>query len=147
MDEVTRVNQVLYNLFTTDATLAAQITAWHEGKVPQGAKWVALDGHTLLRRGIYRFSTGAAIRRMRRQRIGMHLVYQLKLYQQAGSVVGLQAAADRLSTLVDGASLPWAAGQALKCAVTQPLQGADLVAGVDYSFLGYEIRLWALPTT
>lgn len=146
MDEVTRVNQLLYDVLTGDATLAAQVTAWHEERVPQGAKWTALDG-TLLRRGVYRFHTGVALRRMRRHRIGMELWYHLKLYQRAGSVVGFQAALDRLSTLVDGASLAWASGQALKCAITQPLKGTDTVAGVDYSWIGYEVRLWALPTT
>lgn len=147
MDEVTRINAVLYALLTGDATLAALVAAWHRQVVPQTAKWVAADNTTLLTRGVYRFHTGSALRRMRRQRIGMALWYHVKLYQRAGSVVGVQAALDRISTLLDGANLPWAAGQSIKCAITQPLEGTDTVAGVDYSWIGYEVRLWALPTT
>jgi hypothetical protein len=146
MDEVTRVNALWAALLPGDAPLAARVDAWHEGRVPQSAKWVDVTGTTLLIHGVYRVQTGQALRRMRRGRIGMALWYHLKLYQRSPTAAGLQAALDALSALVDGASLPWDSGQALKVAVTQPIFGTDTIAGVDYQFSGYEVKLWALPT-
>jgi hypothetical protein len=144
---VVLTNAAIYSRVTTDGPLAALVAAWHRGKVPETAKWLAPDGHTLLIRGVYRFYLSTSIRRVRRTRIGAALTYQLKLYQRADSVTGLDAAATRLATLFDGVRLPTASGTILKCVLTADLDGTDTVAGVDYSYLGYELRLWALPTT
>lgn len=140
-------NAALYSRLSGDAPLAALVTAWHRGKVPETAKWEAANGTTLLTRGVYRFYTGASIRRMRKTRIGSVLTYRLQLYQKSGSITGLDSAAARLATLVDGVTLTGTGGAALKCVITQDLEGTDTVAGVDYSYLGYEVQLWALPIT
>jgi hypothetical protein len=147
MDEVTRATAALLTLLRGDTTLATAIKAWSERTVPQTAKWVDTNGTTLLKYGVVRWATGQAIRRVRRTRIGMVLWFHLKVYQRTPTIADMQTALDRISALVDGQTLPWTGGQVLKMAVTQPLGGTDTVAGVDYAWQGYEVKLWATAST
>lgn len=133
MIETLRVDQWLYERLSGDTTLSnlvgGRIYAY---LAPQDATLPFV---------LYSHQAGHDVRGVGPARIMTSLVYQVKAVGQGGSFGPLKAIADRLDTLLQGASGSVVDGTVLMCVREQPIEYVEIEDGVQYRHLG---GLWRI---
>lgn len=129
MIELARVHQWLRTLLTADATLTGLVSTRIYGDLaPQGVTLPFV---------VYNWQGGNDVRGLGTARIMVNGLYQVKVIDRALSgMTNTVAIADRLDTLLQGASGSVIDGAVLACVREQPLAYVETEAGEHYRHLG-----------
>lgn len=133
MIETLRVDQWLYERLSGDTTLSNLVGGRiYSYLAPQDA---------VLPFVLFSHQAGHDVRGVGPARIMTSLVYQVKAVGQGHSFGPLKAIADRLDTLLQGASGSVVDGTVLMCVREQPVEYVETDDGVQYRHLG---GLWRI---
>lgn len=137
--ELFRIEQWLVEVLAGDAVLTA-LLAKHPDTGQCVYEYVAPKG-ALYPFVLYSHQGSHDVRGVGPGRIMVSAVYQVKVVGQGASMAALTAAADRLDTLLQGASGAVVDGAVLMCVRESPLAYAEVDSGVQYRHLG---GLWRI---
>lgn len=138
MIETTRIDEWLYTLLSADTELNAVVDDRVYGYVaPQGAAMPFV---------LFAYQGGRDVRGVGPSRIMASALYQVKVVGEGASFSGLEAIADRLDALLQGASGSVTDGAVLMCVREQPIVYVEVDNGVQYRHLGGLWRIIAQAT-
>ncbi|HXF08991.1 MAG TPA: DUF3168 domain-containing protein [Candidatus Acidoferrales bacterium] len=128
MIESVRVDQWLYGLLSGDATLNGLVNGRIYGYLaPQDAALPFV---------LYSHQSGVDVRGVGPTRIMVGFIYQVKAVGQGPSFAPLQPIADRIDTLLQGASGSVVDGLVLACVRESTVAFVEVESGVQYRHLG-----------
>lgn len=132
-NEVVYVDKWLYGVLSGDATLTGLVGARiHAYQAPEGTAFPFV---------LYSFQGGADVAVVGGIRIFNRGVYQVKAVGKGDTMGALQSIADRIDTLLQGASGSVTGGIILACVREQPLAYAEIDNRIQYRHLGGLYRI------
>lgn len=133
MSEIVRADVWLYGVLSADATLTAAVSSEiHSYLAPSGTTFPYC---------LYAFQGGKDVSAIGGIRIMFPGVYQVKAVGQGNSMVGIEAIANRIDTLLHGATGTVSGGVILACVREQPLAYVENSNGIRYNHLGGLYRI------
>jgi len=135
MIESARVEQWLYELLAGDQTLAGLVSGRIYGYLaPPGAALPLV---------IYSYQSGHDVRGVGPTRVMAEATYQVKAVDRGPSFANVKAIADRLDSLLQGASGDVVDGQVLMCVRENQVAYVEVDSGIQYRHLGGLYRIVA----
>lgn len=139
MIETTLVESWLHTRLSTDAILTSQVSDRiyaYLAPARAATPFVVFNAQ----------SPGFDVMGVGTARVMLNCLYQVKVVVQDASFAPAKDAADRIDTLLHGATGTPPGGQVLGCVREGPLAYAEVSDGIEYRHLGGLYRIWVQET-